>query len=90
MRQVPGFVPGNIIVLFNQILSRAKRFRSLARHDCDAQGRLIIEPAEYGLGVPVGGVVEGIAVLFAVDGYEEDVRGWVGKDVVLGEWGLGL
>jgi hypothetical protein len=84
MRQLPGFAPSNIIVLFNQILSCAERFGAFARYDCHPEGRLIVEPAKDGFGVPVGGVVEGVAVLFAVDGYEEDVRGWVGEDVVLG------
>lgn len=67
--------------LLDEILACAEGFVACAGDDGDAKGGLGVEPLEERVGFPVGGVGEAVHCFGAVDGYEEDVRGWVGEDV---------
>ena len=75
--------------LLDEVLSRAEGFWSSACDYGDAEGGLRIEPLHQCVGFPVRGVGNGVHAFGAVYGYEEDVGGGVGEEVVGGCWGSG-
>lgn len=59
-------------ILLGQILAGAKGLVAGAGDDGHEQGRLLVEPGEDRVGVPVGVVGDGVALVGAVDGDEEN------------------
>ena len=62
-------------------MAGAERFIARAGNDGDAERGFGIKPGEEGVRFPLRGVGERVHGVWAVDGHEEDVRGWVGDDV---------
>lgn len=76
-----------ILVLLDEVLSRAECLVAGAGNNRNQEGRLVIKPGEDAVGVPVSVGGDGVALGGTVDGDQEDVRFGEGEDKVFaGGW----